>query len=781
MPPELIPVDYDPFGAAAEAFPAFRPGAPNPDDLPQPLVNDFPVSQGVKAFNKLFGAGGEPRQVLWPEAMVRQGVNLVGRASKGDNPFETITGMPGASAPGSQDATYEPNMLGRALGMTEPWQAPSSTSGIAGAQALSGLMAGGPLTARPGVATLGSGAMRPGEAILPRPEAPPFYSAVEAAVRDAPQAAMSPEQWRGYLTNRPGVKKEELDWTGLPEGQKVSKQEMLDHVQEHGVQVKEVEKSNAGMDESKIDRVIEANLEDHVSEFERDMGRAPRAHELNDMRTSIREQLMGDPEAFEFTSNELGGPKFSEYQLPGGENYREKLFTLPEKPAPQGSVVDAARKMAKQEGDQWETLTQEERRPYLEAAHQDAKGDNYHSSHWDEPNVLAHVRMNDRYIPDGESKSLLPEGWQLKPSSAMDRGIGDGQKTWGVYDPKGQFHDYTVGPDEGVATSKWAADNGVDLGKSAGLKTLHLEELQSDWHQAGRKEGYNKPPDTSKWIVGQVEPAANGKDPLWFVRDEHGTNLANFRKPTSEEALNAAVATQSKLRSPIPDAPFKTTWPDLVLKRMIREAAENGYDAISWTPGEAQAARYDLSKHYDNIAATKRADGTYNLGGTQAGHRSQNALGDRIPEAKLADYVGKDLAEKIIKDGGGEYSGVDLKVGGEGMKGFYDKILVDKANALAKKFGGKVEYKDLNPTRFKIETNKYGGANVVADDGTIVNSFNNKADAEKWVSEDTEFKTKIPVLRLTPQMKDTALRKGFPLFSGGVMLQPVDHDPFKEQ
>ena len=34
---------------------------------------------------------------------------------------------------------------------------------------------------------------------------------------------------------------------------------------------------------------------------------------------------------------------------------------------------------------------------------------------------------------------------------------------------------------------------------------------------------------------------------------------------------------------------------------MIKEAADNGYDAISWTPGEAQAARYDLSKQIEKI------------------------------------------------------------------------------------------------------------------------------------------------------------------------------------
>ena len=42
-------------------------------------------------------------------------------------------------------------------------------------------------------------------------------------------------------------------------------------------------------------------------------------------------------------------------------------------------------------------------------------------------------------------------------------------------------------------------------------------------------------------------------------------------------------------RGAVPDAPFKKTWPELMLKRMIQYAAMHGYDGISWTPGEEQA------------------------------------------------------------------------------------------------------------------------------------------------------------------------------------------------
>jgi hypothetical protein len=57
----------------------------------------------------------------------------------------------------------------------------------------------------------------------------------------------------------------------------------------------------------------------------------------------------------------------------------------------------------------------------------------------------------------------------------------------------------------------------------------------------------------------------------------------------------------------------------------------------------------------------------------------------------LDEVVGKELiAKKIIEGGSQTISGEGLKVGGEGMKGFYDNILPKSLDKLGKKFGAKV-------------------------------------------------------------------------------------------
>jgi len=157
----------------------------------------------------------------------------------------------------------------------------------------------------------------------------------------------------------------------------------------------------------------------------------------------------------------------------------------------------------------------------------------------------------------------------------------------------------------------------------------------------------------------------------------------------------------------VPDAPFVTDtskWTTLALKRLLKMAADEGYDAIGIVPGAEQAKRYDLSKHVDSVEVKKSPmhDDMYVVVGKKDG---VDLVGSGpIPKEKIADHIGKDLAEKAVADlarmstepGANEYKGVkyeglDLQVGGEGMKGYYDKIVPETLNKLAKEYGVKVQ------------------------------------------------------------------------------------------
>lgn len=170
-------------------------------------------------------------------------------------------------------------------------------------------------------------------------------------------------------------------------------------------------------------------------------------------------------------------------------------------------------------------------------------------------------------------------------------------------------------------------------------RILHLEEIQSDLHQTGRKKGYQPKGEDAfgqarkakaehmelsrqlaqaRIASDQAEAGLASDKPLYQNPDVK----ARLRK--TQEASNRAImdlmpqvmkadeahrklyetATQS-----VPDAPYKKNWHELALKRMIHHAAKQGYDEIHITPGEEQAKRYGLvgdkakgmSSFYDNM------------------------------------------------------------------------------------------------------------------------------------------------------------------------------------
>jgi hypothetical protein len=252
----------------------------------------------------------------------------------------------------------------------------------------------------------------------------------------------------------------------------------------------------------------------------------------------------------------------------------------------------------------------------------------------------------------------------------------------------------------------------------------------------------------------------------------------------------------------VPDAPFvknTSAWSMLAMKRMIRWAAENGFERIAWTTGDQQAERYDLSKQVSEIAYWKSGD--------EYGLVASDKMGMTVPlnqnyfkPEELEGVVGKKIAQKIINDEGnhapkeshflpapsgqdGEIGrlsegisvlqGEDLKVGGEGMKGFYDQILPNETNKLIKKWGAKVGETSLGNVLEVAKSTEPGDAqpwHVVsgadahaATRDEPLAKFATEAEAQAYVKQNG-----VPVhsFDITPQMRKSVLGEGLPLFSG---------------
>jgi len=95
----------------------------------------------------------------------------------------------------------------------------------------------------------------------------------------------------------------------------------------------------------------------------------------------------------------------------------------------------------------------------------------------------------------------------------------------------------------------------------------------------------------------------------------------------------------------VPDMPFKSSWHELAMKKMLRMAAENGYDRLAWITGEQQAERYDLSKQVSEISYDPEEQTLY-----ARDHSGKEVIHEtNVQPERLADYIGKEPAQKVIK------------------------------------------------------------------------------------------------------------------------------------
>jgi len=345
--------------------------------------------------------------------------------------------------------------------------------------------------------------------------------------------------------------------------------------------------------------------------------------------------------------------KYGKYTLPGGENYREVVIKLPQKTesgyvTPNGAFFTEAemadpnvRRTAERIG------VVKGKRPI---------GDEYSSPHWDEPNALAHLRMSDR-VTDGK-------------------------------------------------------------------KTLLVDEVQSDWHQEGREKGYKNDIDmpamsADELLLDYGDKLSSGqKDYLKdflsrWERAEQGTN-ENIRGQRLDNLSTEyeSWAKRQKIAG-VPDAPFKDDWYQLALKRAVKEAIDGGYDRVALPTGARVSERFDLSKQIDRIDYNKNDDGTYSMSAIKDGREVFAKEG--LDEKELSGIVGKDVAKKIVGDEGSSapkadrweaedgdvpefksLSGLDLSVGGEGMRKYYDEIYPGYLKKFGKKYGAKVGQTEVN-------------------------------------------------------------------------------------
>ena len=541
-----------------------------------------------------------------------------------------------------------------------------------------------------------------------KPQAPVsdigFYSATEQAALNLGRNKGTGQSFINDLMKAPDVKKEELQFTGLDEFLRdkpnVTKQEVQDFLANNRVDVQEVRLGEAAAEDpigiAKRKEIFD-KYEPQIQALYKDMdsyGYDTPREVLQSTDNRLRKlQEMRDAEANAYYVIPESTPtRYQKYQLAGGENYREILLTLPNKPMEAGMAAENWYTQFIKRGDEpeWSQLTPVRQQEIMNSMPAEAKNysalPEYRSSHFDEPNILAHMRVNDRVDADGK-------------------------------------------------------------------KMLLVEEIQSDWHQAGREKGYQN----KSGVYGEKVTPEEYK---------RGVELQNQQRNQSEPLTPSEQAELSNIMTRheasivgarVPDAPFKDTWYQLALKRLTKYAAENGYERIGLTTGKQQASRFDLSKQVDEIAVPMvNEDGSRSVRIDPTSGTSIKLMVDdkgivtgygagstQFSGKKLSEVIGKDIADKVMKaDADTKFTGLDLSVGGEGMKKYYDEIYPKFLDKYGKKYGASV-----------------GETQITTD----------YARDASGIPAQRPSKETIRYLDITPQMKE-GTSKGQPLFAATPLL-----------
>lgn len=412
------------------------------------------------------------------------------------------------------------------------------------------------------------------------------------------------------------VKQDEIEWSGLQDwlqlqAGKVAKEDALAFLGSHGVQVQEMVLGSPDYAEVQAWWVDEGGANEEVPFSE----------------LTEAEQR----EAAERYADEVGrhcegcqAATYAQHTLPGADNYREVLLTLP------GKSTDAL-DVRIREISNWPRNTTTAKRPEDQAELDRLCREwnvidsvpKYKSSHWDALNVLAHIRLNDRTDADGG-------------------------------------------------------------------RVLFVEEIQSDWGQQGRKHGFRQG-------LSGLAPSEESRFQLLLEdgrRNLRGDDLVDFEGLLARR--NAAADDRQRI-APGPFVDKTHKWLNLALKRVIKMAVDGGYEKVAFITGQQGVDLNQVKRSVDYIDYVREGPDKFRVACVDKYGQDIDLPKEAMGSHDLERYVGENLAQRIIS-GEGERGGgrmtlrrLDVQIGGEGMRAFYDKIVPAALDDLLAKNGSKRE------------------------------------------------------------------------------------------
>lgn len=585
-----------------------------------------------------------------------------------------------------------------------------------------------------------------------------FVSNAEASIDRIKMEKATPEQWVKMLEKEGGLKAGEDKWLGLSDWLKsqdkktLTKQEIADYIAENRIQIEEAryaERPNNNLPEGWYDAFT----------YEYDEYSGQRSSSIINFKKALELYNEFHPD------NQIQRNRYGDIEtedLDKIEEFGQEMFensTLDE------SEINPTRLNLTTEG------LENKREIALVVPTVDPYHGNLPEIHFDDSatggRAVAWIRFGDT--------TTKPEGSGLYSRGIMDeleRKYGNARAYEKMSDEdvaKAYFADYVYRGDRGIDYQDYkrmfmADDLGDERAErvypifermvkdagSQGSRVLVIDEIQSQRHQDGREKGY-----TDKDAVKKAKEELHSAAKAFFDNEKalmkkYGLEEKGEPDNIVQHKLKNAGATEEEIShyrelydkwgkvagelrkledtKSVPSAPFEKNWHELAMKRMLRLAAEEGYDYVAWTTGDQQAERYgmksaigklyasrDGEKYYvevydpegneitfNGLIGDSRSTGTYtaeelvNIFGKEGAKEIVSAA-DALPSEEEVERLrekaeasgAKEDRDAWRKARQAEIDGSEL-FKGEGMKGFYDDILPRFMNKYGKKWGVKV-------------------------------------------------------------------------------------------
>ncbi len=471
-------------------------------------------------------------------------------------------------------------------------------------------------------------------------------------------------------------------------------------------------------------------------------------NDLDEVNDAIQEHLRESGSLGEYNTK-FNEREYPQYLMPGGRNYRELNIGLE-----RGSLdkLSGKREIIR---DQVMELDNEllalinkhpiisERSPELQAKienlreRRDTKAEflsqmenepyGWTGNHFDEPDLIAQLRLQDYDDVDGKSGTLIDESQSDLHQKGREKGyrgtrqeIKDADQ---VYLSEKEKLDYII-QSMPIVQKVYAynADVYRDVVRGNFREILknriqkHNDVLNEriavqlkDYSNADRF------PDTQRVKEAVRREMDNLESQKINIDFNDEATIAGLKEIEDQaRSLDRANEVIDKLKSNVPDTPFKNNWYHIAMRRAIKDAIDNGKDRVYIPTGATIADRYNYAAAVDEVAYKIKENGNYNVTIKDFNGSWHQNIGNQdfsnIEPKELDSIFGKAVADKMRERYGdtsqkdqlnpedvtyvinNQSIGEAIDVGGKGFKVWYDERYPNFMKKEAKDFGAKTGF-----------------------------------------------------------------------------------------